>query len=87
MFRRCLLFPSMVLILSAFAATQETHNHGVPEKLGKVDFSVSCDAAVQAEFNRAVALLHSFAYSPAENAFRDINSKDPRCAMAHWESR
>lgn len=28
--------------------------------------------------------MHSFAYSAAENAFRDVASRDPGCAMAHW---
>jgi hypothetical protein len=28
--------------------------------------------------------LHSFAYSAAEKAFRNLIVKDPNCAMAHW---
>jgi tetratricopeptide (TPR) repeat protein len=39
---------------------------------------------VQKQFERAVALLHSFAYSAAEKAFREVIAKDPNCAMAHW---
>ena len=35
-------------------------------------------------FNRAVALLHSFAYVAAEDAFRHVLRQDPQCAMAHW---
>ncbi len=65
------------------AAVQE-HDHPVPEKLGIVNFPTSCSASVQKEFERAVALLHSFAYSAAEKAFRDVVDKDPNCAMAHW---
>src|SRR5437667_2254969 len=60
------------------------HDHPVPEKLGAVKFQTSCSADVQQEFERAVALLHSFAYSAAEKAFRDVIAKDPNCAMAHW---
>jgi len=56
----------------------------VPEKLGIVNFPTSCSASVQKEFERAVALLHSFAYSAAEKAFRDVVEKDPSCPMAHW---
>lgn len=52
------------------------------EKLGKVEFPVSC--AAKAEFNRAVALLHSFWFLPANQAFRDIAAKEPGCAMAWW---
>jgi tetratricopeptide (TPR) repeat protein len=64
-------------------AAQE-HEHPVPEKLGTVKFPTSCSADVQQEFERAVALLHSFAYSAAEKAFRAVLTKDPNCAMAHW---
>jgi tetratricopeptide (TPR) repeat protein len=31
-----------------------------------------------------VALLHSFAYSVAEDAFQGVAKLDPQCAMAHW---
>src|SRR5437868_13881929 len=62
----------------------QEHEHPVPEKLGTVKFTLSCSANVQPEFERAVALLHSFAYSAAEKAFRDLIAKDPNCAMAHW---
>jgi tetratricopeptide (TPR) repeat protein len=71
-------------LLSPFTVAQETHNHGAPEKLGKVSFPVSCSPAVQSQFDRGVALLHSFAYAAAKNAFQDVAERDPRCAMAHW---
>jgi tetratricopeptide (TPR) repeat protein len=74
---------SLLLIAPSLSA-QETHNHAAPEKLGKVSFPVSCKPAVQEEFNRGVALLHSFAYTAAEKAFQDVAAKDPQCAMAHW---
>ncbi len=35
-------------------------------------------------FNRAVALLHSFQYEQARQAFTEISEKDPQCAMAQW---
>ena len=69
---------------SCALTAQETHNHGVPEKLGKVSFPISCSTAVQADFNRGIALLHSFAYAPANAAFQKIAAQDPNCAMAHW---
>jgi len=68
------------------AAAQETHDHGVPEKLGKVSFPISCSPAVQDQFNRGVALLHSFAYSAANESFQQVAALDPKCAMAHWGS-
>jgi hypothetical protein len=61
------------------------HEHGAPpEKLGKVDFAVSCSKAARPQFERAVALLHSFWYDAAEKAFLDVAKTDPSCAMAYW---
>ncbi len=52
--------------------------------LGKVAFPSSCDPKVQAAFERAVAMLHSFWYSAGEKAFRDVLKDDPQCAIATW---
>src|SRR5436190_9965098 len=78
----CLLFFGSADLRSATAAQE--HEHPVPEKLGVVSFPTSCSATVQKQFERAVALLHSFAYSAAEKSFRDVANADPKCAMAHW---
>ena len=61
--------------------------HDTPEgkgQLGKVSFQTSCDPKVQGDFDRAVAMLHSFWYSYAEKAFRDVLARDPNCAIATW---
>jgi tetratricopeptide (TPR) repeat protein len=73
-----------LLFLFPIASAQETHHHSAPEKLGKVSFPTSCAPAVQPQFDRGVALLHSFAYADAEKAFERVAEQDPRCAMAHW---
>jgi len=73
-----------LLFIFPLSPAQETHNHSAPEKLGKVSFPISCTPAVQEQFNRGVALLHSFAYAAAENAFQGVGERDPQCAMAHW---
>lgn len=75
-----LLLLSLLLPLHA----QEQHDHPAPEKLGTVSFPITCSASVQQSFNRAVALLHSFAYTEARDAFQKIARTDPTCAMAHW---
>jgi hypothetical protein len=59
-------------------------DHPVPEDLGAVSFSLSCAPAVQAQFDRGVALLHSFSYQAANVSFRKVADDDPHCAMAHW---
>ena len=77
---------TLALVSLAPPAAQETHDHPAPEKLGTVSFAISCQPEVQQPFNRAVALLHSFAYKPADQAFQDIARQDPQCAIAHWGS-
>jgi tetratricopeptide (TPR) repeat protein len=72
------------LVIFPLSGAQETHNHPAPEKLGKVSFPVSCTPAVQEQFDRGVALLHSFAYTAAEHAFHGVAEQDPQCAMAYW---
>src|SRR5689334_21332876 len=74
----------VLLVFPCFLAAQEEHSHPTPEQLGKVSFPISCLPVVQQPFERGVALLHSFAYSAAESAFRTVAQKDARCAMAHW---
>src|SRR5688572_1805349 len=53
-------------------------------QFGKVDFSLSCQEKVQADFNMATALLHSFEYAEAEKVFAKIIDEDPQCLMAYW---
>ena len=52
--------------------------------LGKVTFANSCDAKVQGELQRAVAMLHSFWWSAGQKAFRHVLEEDPSCAIATW---
>jgi len=55
-----------------------------PERLGEVNFPVSCNAVAQREFNRAMALSHSFWFEPAKKSFAEVLEHDPECGMAHW---
>jgi len=54
------------------------------EKLGEVSFPVSCSVDAQKEFNRAMALFHSFWFEPAKKSFAKVFENDPECGMAHW---
>ncbi len=64
--------------------SEEIHSHPPPEKLGRLEFPTSCSPSVARDFERSVALLHSFAYAAAEQSFRKVAAADPTCAMAHW---
>jgi len=67
------------------AAAQHQHESGrTPDRLGSVHFVTSCSATVEKDFDRGVALLHSFWFSAAIAAFDGVLKKDPHCAMAHW---
>ena len=57
---------------------------GQPDKLGKVAFPTSCDAKVQAQFERGVAMLHSYWFTEARKTFDAVIQQDPGCAMAYW---
>jgi len=54
------------------------------EKLGDVNFPISCSASAQTQFNRAVAMLHSFFFPETMKAFTAITRQEPSCAMAYW---
>jgi tetratricopeptide (TPR) repeat protein len=54
------------------------------EQLGELNFPVSCNVAAQQEFNRAMALFHSFWFDPAKVSFAKVLQHDPECGMAYW---
>jgi Tfp pilus assembly protein PilF len=82
----------ILVILLGFAASGAWAQHsdhdtmpGAPsEQLGEVNFPVSCSAAAQKEFNRAMALFHSFWFEPAKKSFAEVLEHDPECGMAYW---
>lgn len=57
---------------------------GESERLGKVRFPISCNAEAQQGFHRALAMLHSFWFPEATNAFAEVAKADSGCAMAQW---
>ena len=72
-----------LLTLAASCPAQE-HQHRAGEKLGVVHFATSCNAGAQNEFDRAVALLHSFQFSRAIEGFNVVLDKDATCGIAYW---
>jgi len=69
---------------SGALAQHEQHPGGSPEQLGKVHFQNSCNASLASDFNRAVALLHSFEFRPAMEGFNRVLERDASCAIAYW---
>ena len=80
--RRITLLVAVVCVFVGAARAQ--HQHGPSGNFGTVHFPTSCATMVQADFERAVAMLHSFAYEQAKHAFEDVAKKDPNCAMPWW---
>ena len=72
-----------LLTLVASCCAQE-HEHGKSEKLGVVHMATSCDVAAQKQFDRAVALLHSFQFSRAIEGFNAVLREDASCGTAYW---
>lgn len=70
----CLVFANPV------RGSAQEHQH----ELGTVSFPTSCQPAVQAEFEKGVAMLHSYWFNYAGQTFRSVLEKDPGCAMAYW---
>ena len=83
MLRQVCIFALLVTPLRAQESSH--HHHALNEpQLGTVHFQTSCSPSVGADFNHAVALLHSFEYDEARDAFSVILTKDVSCAVAQW---
>src|SRR6266851_1029967 len=84
---RLFLRASLAMLLCPFTPRAQEiaqHKHEMGEKLGRVNFTVSCNGTAQQQFNRAVALLHSFWYEEAAKGFVEVTKTDPKCGMGYW---
>ena len=70
--------------LLASGSVAQGHPFGNGEKLGAVHFATSCSEAAQKDFNRAVALLHSFQFTGAIAGFHSALEEDATCGIAYW---
>src|SRR5947209_1835955 len=75
---------SVLLILVASSAMAQEHQHGSGDRLGAVHFATSCNEGAQTEFDRGVALLHSFQFNRAIEGFNAVLGKDSTCGIAYW---
>jgi tetratricopeptide (TPR) repeat protein len=74
-----------VILLAGLTAALGCNAFGQQdEKLGKLTFPTSCDPKVQTEFERGVAMIHSYWFTIARRTFEGVLQEDPNCAMAHW---
>lgn len=79
---------SCLALTSTAFAQHADHDHGIPsaDEIGStsVSFATSCAAATADNFNRGVALVHSFWFPEAISSFNEVLAVDANCAMAHW---
>jgi hypothetical protein len=83
MAREKLIAAALLTLVASLGLAQE-HQHGNGEKLGTVHFATSCNEVAQKDFNRAVALLHSFQFSRAIEGFNAVLGEDATCGIAYW---
>jgi hypothetical protein len=81
---RVKLIATVVLTLVTSHGIAQEHQHESGEKLGTVHFATSCNEVVEKDFNRAVALLHSFQFNHAIEGFNAVLGQDPMCGIAQW---
>src|SRR3954464_3913679 len=74
----------LVFISALIAPLGQTIGRANEERLGEISFPISCSPAAQTQFNRAVAMQHSFFFPETVKAFSAIVEKEPSCAMAYW---
>ena len=80
-----LVLAGLLAAPQALAQPDHVHTgHGVEGQLGSVVFPNSGNEAAQAPFLRGIALLHSFEYVDAAEAFRAAQEADPEFALAFW---
>jgi tetratricopeptide (TPR) repeat protein len=75
---------TLVLLVTTAVYGQEAHHHDGGDRLGDVHFATSCARATTKDFDRAVALLHSFEFGKAIAGFQTVLKVDPACTIAYW---
>ncbi|HEX6642151.1 MAG TPA: hypothetical protein VF215_13615 [Thermoanaerobaculia bacterium] len=76
---RLLRFAASLCLCATFVSGAAAQDH-----LGIVEFESSAAPAAQQPFTRGLALLHSFEYGKAAEAFRETQQVDPDFALAYW---
>jgi tetratricopeptide (TPR) repeat protein len=75
---------TLALVVTTAAAAHGDDEKVRGEKLGRVQFKTSCTPDAQKQFERALAMQHSFFFPESVKAFTAIPQTDPSCAIAYW---
>jgi tetratricopeptide (TPR) repeat protein len=79
--REGLLKGLLMVLVSSCVATATSSGEA---SLGQVHFANTCKPQVQVRFLEGIALLHSFEFPEAEQAFGQVETEDPKCVIAAW---
>ena len=82
--RKALLATAALVLLGQSTTPGHTQSAVDGKRFGEVHFPISCSQAAQQQFDRALAMLHSFFFPETTKAFSIIAAQEPSCAMAYW---
>src|SRR5215468_11623266 len=74
----------LLTVLTFLSASVGIAQEKTIEQLGKVNFPVSCSPKAQEQFERGVAMLHSYWFTEGGKVFEAIVREEPSCVMAYW---
>jgi hypothetical protein len=74
----------LLTVLTFLSAPAGIAQQKATEQLGKVHFPVSCSPKAQEQFERGVAMLHSYWFTQGGKMFEAIVREEPSCVMAYW---
>jgi hypothetical protein len=82
--RKALLATAALVLLGQSTTPGHTQSAVDGKRFGEVHFPISCSQVAQQQFDRALAMLHSFFFPETTKAFSIIAAQEPSCAMAYW---
>src|SRR5215475_5017340 len=74
----------LLTVIAFLSAPDVIAQEKTTEQLGKVNFPVSCSPKAQEQFERGVAMLHSYWFTEGGKVFEAIVREEPSCVMAYW---
>src|SRR5262245_9551006 len=74
----------LLTVLAFLSAPAGIAQEKATEQLGKVNFPVSCSPKTQEQFERGVAMLHSYWFTEGSKVYEAIERQERRCVMCYW---